>query len=337
MSAELAKMNFMERYNSCVPSEGINTDEYEKLCKVGTGAFSDVIIYKCLKTNEFIVAKRTSKDFIMKKNLLKQVIHEKKILKALDHPFIIKMLFSCKDNDAAYIFLPFLSGGDLYKLLRSHGRLSEPSTRFVSAQVILAIEYLHSLSIVHRDIKPDNVLLDSNGYIKLTDFGISKILKGPLWSFCGTPEYIAPEIIHSKGYGKAVDWWALGVMIFELIEGKTPFHIQPQNEVILYKRIAGGDYCIPESFSRESKNLIERFLQVDVTRRLGNTREGAQDIKEHQWFRNINWKDLYKQKLTATIKPRLLTELDFNQLPKFPRYNYVQSPICKYAFEFKEF
>lgn len=337
MCDETTKTEFMKRYNACPLSTELNIQEYEKICLVGKGAFSDVVLFRQVKTNEYVVAKRALKSFIVKKNLLRQIVHEKRIMFAAENPFILKLLFSCTDNDATYIFLPFITGGDLYRLLKSQGKLSEPCTRFLSGQVILAIEYLHKLNIIHRDIKPDNVLIDSLGYIKLTDMGISKMLDGPMWSFCGTPEYIAPEIIHSKGYGKAVDWWAVGILIYEMTDGRTPFHISPNNEMLLYKKISTGDYIMPNAFSIELQDLLRKLLHTDASRRIGSSRHDSEELRSHKWFRNLNWEDLYKHKIPAPIRPRGKNETDISKTPRCLRDNYTHSAICKYSLEFAEF
>lgn len=337
MSLVNERTKFDRKYKTNTVSPVIDFSNFDKLDVIGKGAFSTVVLYRNKKTKEYAIFKRMLKTNIIKKRQLKQILHEKRVLQAIDSPFIVKLLFSCKDNDAVYMVMPFLNGGDLLSLLRRHRTFSEPSARFFSAQLVLAIEYLHAVNVIHRDIKPENVLVKENGYIQLADLGLSKIVKDRLWSFCGTPEYVAPEIIQSKGYDKAVDWWSLGVLIYEFCVGRTPFYKSQCNELTMYGNILNGEYSVPDTFSSYLQDLVRNLIQTDLTKRLGRLKNGVNDIKCHKWYRDTNWKALHNQELIAPMKPMVKNEGDTSNFAKYNDAPYLKSAVCKFELEFSEF
>lgn len=337
MNVSLERMKFEKKYKINNVSQPVDFNSYDKLDIIGKGAFSTVILYRHKKTKVYSIFKRLLKTNIIKKRQLKQILHEKRVLQAIDSPFIVKLLFSCKDNDAVYMVMPFLNGGDLLSLLRRHRNFSEASARFFSGQLVLAIEYLHGVNVIHRDIKPENILVKENGYVQLADLGLSKIVNDRLWSFCGTPEYVAPEIIQSKGYDKAVDWWSLGILIYEFCVGRTPFYKSQCNELTMYGNILNGDYSIPSTFSGYLADLVRNLVQTDLTKRLGRLKNGVDDIKYHKWYRDIDWKALYHQELIAPMKPTVKNDGDTSNFVKYSDTPYLKSAVCKFELEFSEF
>ncbi|KAI7869525.1 protein kinase, X-linked [Spinellus fusiger] len=192
----------------------------------------------------------------------------------------------------------YVIGGELFRHLRRAGRFPNETTRFYTAEIVLAIDYLHSKQIVYRDLKPENLLLDMTGHIKITDFGFAKKIEGRTWTLCGTPEYLAPEIIQSKGHSKAVDWWSLGILVFEMLAGHPPFY--DDNHFGIYERILSGKIQFPPTMDMTAKDLIKRLLIQDRYHRLGNMAGGAQDVKQHKYLRNTDWQGL----LNKTVRVR---------------------------------
>ncbi|CAG8433432.1 1776_t:CDS:10 [Diversispora eburnea] len=196
------------------------------------------------------------------------------------------------------------------------GRFTNDMTRFYTAEIVLAIEYLHSKDIIYRDLKPENLLLDSRGHIKITDFGFAKKIEDRTWTLCGTPEYLAPEIIKSNGHGKPVDWWALGILIFEMLAGYPPFF--DDNPFGIYEKILAGKIQFPPHFDSNAKDLIKRLLTADRSKRLGNLRGGSEDVKKHKWFRGVDWQGLHDRRIQAPIIPPYQHPGDTGNFEKYP-------------------
>ena len=216
---------------------------------------------------------------IIKLEQVEHVRNEKKILARVNHPFLLSLEWSSVDSNYLYLLLPYVSGGELFSYLRSARQFSLSTTLFYSAEIVSALEYLHTLSIAYRDLKPENILLDKEGHIVITDFGFSKEVTTRAWTQCGTPDYMAPEIILGIGHTMAVDWWALGVLIFEMMVGHPPFS---DSILGVYDNILMGRIQWPSSLDRIAKDLIQKLLIQDTARRLGSSDTGSQDVKNHK-------------------------------------------------------
>eukprot|EP00735_Rhodelphis_limneticus_P014221 TRINITY_DN8220_c0_g1::TRINITY_DN8220_c0_g1_i1::g.10194::m.10194 TRINITY_DN8220_c0_g1::TRINITY_DN8220_c0_g1_i1::g.10194 ORF type:complete len:362 (-),score=46.25,sp/P51817/PRKX_HUMAN/57.70/3e-142,Pkinase/PF00069.20/6.2e-68,Pkinase_Tyr/PF07714.12/7.7e-37,Kinase-like/PF14531.1/7.2e-08,Seadorna_VP7/PF07387.6/0.1 TRINITY_DN8220_c0_g1_i1:853-1938(-) len=297
-------------------------NEFEFLTTLGTGTFGRV---RLVKVRPGILDSSKPQYFAMKilKKAelirLKQVDHiksEKAILQMIDHPFVVNLFGAMQDEKNLYMLLEFVIGGELFSHLRKAGRFSNEATKFYAASIVLAMQHLHSQDIVYRDLKPENLLLDSDGYLKITDFGFAKKVEDRTWTLCGTPEYLAPEIIQSKGHGKAVDWWALGILIYEMLAGYPPFY--DENPFGIYQKILAGKIEFPRHFDVQAKELIKKLLTADRSKRIGNLKNGADDIIKHKWFRNFDWEALKRRTLTPPIKPFVQSVDDTSNFDQYP-------------------
>ncbi|CAF0991859.1 unnamed protein product [Adineta steineri] len=296
---ENAKQEFETKFSQ--PSkQTAKLDEFHLQRTVGTGSFGRVMI--TLHGNQTIALKVMEKQTIVKLKQVEHTLSEKRILQAIKFPFLVNLVYSFKDNSHLYLALDFASGGEMFTHLRSVQKYPEDQTRFYAAQVALAFEYLHYLSIIYRDLKPENILFSADGYLKITDFGFAKVVRDRTYTLCGTPEYIAPEIILSRGYNKSVDYWALGILIYEMAAGYPPFYAdQP---IQIYEKIVQGKFKFPSHFSSELKDLIRNLLQADLTKRFGNLKNGTKDIKYHKWFSNTNWIAIFEKRVKAPYLPK---------------------------------
>ena len=256
---------------------------------------------------------------------LRQVEHvnaERYILSRVHHPFIVDLFATFQDSLNVYMLMSYVPGGELFTHLRRAKYFTPDVTRFYLATIILALKYLHSFNIIYRDLKPENLLLDSRGYLRLTDFGFAKIVDDRTWTLCGTPEYLAPEIIQSDGHGKAADWWACGVLCYEMLVGFPPFY--DESPYGIYEKILNGHISWPKTMDRLSRDLIRAFLNPDRTKRLGNMIGGPQDVLDHPWFRGVDWDALERREInvsfpTSILDPNLISV----KAPIIPRTSSV--------------
>ena len=198
--------------------------------------------------------------------------------------------------------LEYVIGGELFRHLRNLGQFSNTVSQFYAAEIISALQYMHSVDIIYRDLKPENLLIDQKGHIKITDFGFAKKVPDRTWTLCGTPEYLAPEIIQSKGHGKPADWWALGILIYEMLVGNPPFF--DDSPFGIYEKILAGKFGFPSHVDSLAKDLIRRLLVNDVSKRLGNLKSGNKDITSHKWFGNLDWIKLYNRQIPVPFVPK---------------------------------
>ncbi|KAF9072960.1 kinase-like domain-containing protein [Rhodocollybia butyracea] len=317
---------------------GVKLTDFEVRGTLGTGTFGRVLLVRHRYSSSdprslsHFALKVLPKAEIVRLRQVEHVNAERYILSRVHHPFIVELFATFQDSLNVYMLMSYVPGGELFTHLRRAQRFTPDVTRFYLATIILALKYLHSYNIIYRDLKPENLLLDSRGYLLLTDFGFAKIVDDRTWTLCGTPEYLAPEIIQSDGHGKAADWWACGVLCYEMLVGYPPF------------------YDESPSMDPLSRSLVRSFLNPDRTQRLGNMIGGPQDILDHPWFRGVDWDALEKREIGAPIIPHTSSGDDtrhFLHLP-FPPAEEIpglikeesMSPLQRFdpiAYQFLEF
>lgn len=304
---------------------------------LGTGSFGRVHLCRLKGNGKYYAMKVLKKNEIVKMKQVEHTINEKNILEQLDSPFLVTMLTSFQDCSNLYFILEYIQGGELFSYLRRCGRFPNLVARYYGAEVISAFEYLHERDIIYRDLKPENLLIDSQGHIRITDFGFAKVVPDVTWTLCGTPDYLAPEIIQSKGYGRAVDWWALGVLIYEMLAGHPPFY--DEDHFKLYEKILACKPKFPAHFDPMAKDLVKRLLTSDLTKRYGNLKGGSSDIKKHKWFIGLDWGKLKACQIPAPYIPPTKGEGDTSNFDAYPEDHEPYGIVCAdpHRDKFKEF
>ena len=275
--------------------------DFSILRTLGTGSFGRVHLVRLVHNGRYYAIKVLKKAQVIKMKQVEHTNDERRMLKLVEHPFLIRMWGTYQDLKNLFMVMDYIEGGELFSLLRKLQRFPNPVAKFYAAEVTLALEYLHLHDIIYRDLKPENILLDRNGHIKITDFGFAKEVSTVTWTLCGTPDYIAPEVITTKPYNKLVDWWLLGVLIFEMLAGYTPFYdLTPMKT---YEKILLGKLHFPAFFGPDVVDLLSRLITADLTRRLGNLSNGPADIRNHPWFQEVVWEKLLAKDIETPYEP----------------------------------
>ena len=334
--------------------------DYESIAIIGRGAFGEVHVCREKKTGKIYAIKKIKKYILVIKNQIRHILNEQILMSKASSPWIVELKASFQEDDYLYLVMEYLPGGDLMNLLIQKDTLTEKEAKFYIAELILAIESIHNLDCIHRDIKPDNVLIDKNGHIKLSDFGLAKIsdklyekeeekyqnyLKNKKneknnkmthnknFSCVGTAYYVAPEVLNKNGYDKDIDWWSVGIIFFEMLVGYAPFCSKETSEVC-FKVVNWKDYLkIPKKtkISEEAKDLIFKMIN-NSNERLG--KKGAEEIKKHPFFKDVDWDNIRNSK--APFIPELKNEYDTKYFEKFEEIETFYPSKTKNIFKRKD-
>jgi len=302
-------------------------DDFEMLRTLGCGSFGRVKLAKYKVDGLSYAVKFMKKQEIIKLKQVDHINNEKRLMAQIDHPFIVCMTGYSKDDRFIFIIMECIKGGELFTHLRRARKFSDEQSKFYAAQIAEAFNHCHGKNIIHRDLKPENILMVGNGYSKLTDFGFAKIMEPGTrtYTLCGTPEYIAPEVLLNKGHGKPVDWWTLGILIYEMIVGQPPFC--DEDPMGIYQKILAGKVYFPKYFDKNAKALVKKLLTADLSKRYGNLKDGPKDILQHKWFDSIEWEKLKKCEIPAPYKPTMKDDDDLSNFETIPDSNELPPPV----------
>ncbi|KAJ0407956.1 hypothetical protein ATCC90586_001984 [Pythium insidiosum] len=311
--------------------------DLEKIRTIGTGTFGRVFLVRHRPTNQAFALKCMQKANIVETHQQKNVVYEKGIISECDHPFILKLHETFSDQNQLYMLFELVQGGELWSLLYEKafkvpkgvcGAFDLPVARFYAANVTEALRYLQKMEVAYRDLKPENLVIDSAGYLKVVDFGFAKhvpyykngVVQERSFTLCGTPEYLAPELVLNKGHGKAVDHWALGCLIYELIAGRTPFQHNDQNKI--FEKILQGRQFVKfhPRFDADAKDLVMKLLEPNPALRIGSLAGGMQDVVNHPFFANakFDWSALVKKTTKAPYVPQIKDPFDAGNFDAYP-------------------
>ena len=305
----------------------VKSTDLEIMRTLGAGTFGRVKLCRHKPTGKAMALKILQKAQIVAYGQQKNVMNERDVMAMMDHPFVLKLMATYTDRNCLFMVLEYVAGGELFTLLANQptGCLSSEDAKFYGAGVIAGLGALHEKYILYRDLKPENMLIDSEGFIKIIDLGFAKVVKDRTYTLCGTPEYLAPELVLGKGHGKGVDYWAVGVLIYEMLCGVSPFADDSQDQMIICKKIVKGKYNFPGWMrDKDAKDIINKLLTAKVTQRLGCKKGGVKDIMEHKWFKGMDWDVLQAKKMASPWVPPLKDTFDTSHFDPYEEEEIIE-------------
>jgi len=299
--------------------------DMQKVRILGVGTFGKVWLVNHVKGKKPFALKMLEKNEIIGHHQVEGVIREKNIMSSLDHPFVVNLISTFQDQNSLYMLIELVQGGELFSVIHTETKDGIPNinARFYAACILESLSHLHHRHISYRDLKPENILIDAKGYGVLVDLGFAKIVMDKTYTLCGTPEYLAPEIILSKGHDKGVDYWALGVLIYEMLVGRSPFYAYGSDQVSLFKRIVQVKYGFPQGTVIDlAQDLIGHLIVRRQANRFGCLARGDMDVRDHPWLAPIDADKLLKKTIAAPWVPQLKDKLDASH---FDSYRHVEN------------
>lgn len=310
--------------------EKADPSQFELLKVLGQGSYGKVFLVRKIKGSDAgqLYAMKVLKKATLKVRDRVRSKMERDILAEVNHPFIVKLHYAFQTEGKLYLILDFLRGGDLFTRLSKEVMFTEEDVKFYLAELALALDHLHGLGIIYRDLKPENILLDEEGHIKITDFGLSKEAidhDKRAYSFCGTIEYMAPEVVNRRGHTQSADWWSFGVLMFEMLTGSLPFQGKDRKETMAL--ILKAKLGMPQFLSIEAQSLLRALFKRNPSNRLGAGFDGVEEIKRHPFFITIDWNKLYRKEIKPPFKPAVGRPEDtFHFDPEFTSRTPTDSP-----------
>ncbi|XP_077781961.1 ribosomal protein S6 kinase alpha-2 isoform X1 [Podarcis muralis] len=310
--------------------EKADPSQFELLKVLGQGSYGKVFLVRKVKGSDAgqLYAMKVLKKATLKVRDRVRSKMERDILAEVNHPFIVKLHYAFQTEGKLYLILDFLRGGDLFTRLSKEVMFTEEDVKFYLAELALALDHLHGLGIIYRDLKPENILLDEEGHIKITDFGLSKEAidhDKRAYSFCGTIEYMAPEVVNRRGHTQSADWWSFGVLMFEMLTGSLPFQGKDRKETMAL--ILKAKLGMPQFLSTEAQSLLRALFKRNPSNRLGAGLDGVEEIKRHPFFATIDWNKLYRKEIMPPFKPAVGRPEDtFHFDPEFTSRTPTDSP-----------
>lgn len=302
-----------ENFDVSTIDTSILLKDLETIGALGSGTFGRVYLVQHKETKNVYALKTMFKSEIVAQKQQMNVINEKNVMLQCSHPFILKLYQTFKDPRKLYMLLEFIQGGELFSVIHTNTSDGVPDlqAKFYATGVILAIAHLHNKEIAYRDMKPENCLIDKEGYPKVVDFGFAKSIQGKSFTLCGTPEYLAPELVLGRGHNKAVDYWAFGILIYEMIAGYSPFSDPAgMDQVVICRNIVNGRVVFPRNFNADAKDIVKKLLSREVQNRLGNLKAGTDDIIQHSWFNSIDFDQYFNKQMAAPWVPQVKSATD---------------------------